>query len=123
MNSYLGALINIFNNLLLSLLHLYLAYRIQPVTPPLSADPAQLRGIFLRILQANLQRSANHELVSEDSLPEENLEEVEGALDVQTGGKGIERLEEDDERAVAFVETSGPGKLGCASWLSSYARR
>lgn len=96
---------------LFSLIHLYLAYRIQPVTPPLTADPAQLRQIFLRVLQANLQR-ANHELVSEDdelsSLPEENLEEVleevEGALDIKHGGKGIERLEEDDERAVAFRE-------------------
>ena len=58
----------------------------------------------MRILQANLQRSANHELVFEDSLPEENLQEVEGALDVHTGGIGIERLEEDDERAVAFRE-------------------
>lgn len=65
----------------------------------------------MRVLQANLQR-ANHELQADeeelDSLPEENLEEVleevEGALDVKHGGKGIERLDEDDERAVAFRE-------------------
>lgn len=95
------------NQVIFSLVHLYLSHTIQPVTPPATSDPAQLRKVFLRVLQSNLKRQ--HEVDDASCLPEENLEdiieEIDGALDVKGGAKGIEQLDKDDARAIAFRET------------------